>query len=86
MLEVFYETATKTVTAWRNEGFFLQRKRGYRTKRISRQGIRPVREGEAKVMLDILPPSDEGATVRDYIYDGVTQTLILRPEMAQERG
>jgi len=65
MLEVFYEKKTKIVTAWRSEG---------------RQGIRPVREGEAKVMLDIKPPSVEGASVRDYIYDETSNTLKLRPD------
>ena len=65
MLEIFYEAATKVVTAWRSEG---------------KQGIRPVRDGEAKVMLDILPPSNEGASVRDYLYDETTMTLKLRPD------
>ncbi|KKM87592.1 hypothetical protein LCGC14_1267290 [marine sediment metagenome] len=41
MLEVFYEKSTKIVTAWRGE---------------SRQGKRPVRDGEAIVMLDIPIP------------------------------
>lgn len=64
MLEIFYKTATKIVTAWRSEG---------------KQNIRPVRVGEAKVMLDILPPSNEGASVRDYLYDEATSTLKLSP-------
>lgn len=82
MLEVFYEIATKTVTAWRSEGSFLQRRRGYRTKRVSRQGIRPVREGEAMVMLDILAPTGENVTARNYIYDEVSKNLKQKAERA----
>ncbi len=62
MLEVFYEKATKIVTAWRSEG---------------RQDMRPVRDGEAMIMLNILPPSNKGASVRDYLYDEATGTLQL---------
>ncbi|MBA7564249.1 hypothetical protein ES708_05911 [subsurface metagenome] len=65
MLEVFYEKATKIVTAWRSEG---------------RQDIRKKRKGEGRVWLGILPPSDEGAWVRDYILDKKTKTLKLRPD------
>ena len=64
MLEVFYETATKIATAWRSEG---------------RQDVRPVREGESRVMLDILPPSNPNASVRDYLYDESMQSLELGP-------
>ncbi len=62
MLEVFYIKATKQVTAWRSEG---------------RQGKRPVREGEARIMLDIKAPSN---TARDYVYKSLTKTLELRPD------
>ena len=62
MLEVFYLEADKQVTAWRSEG---------------RQGSRPVRDGEAKVMLDIaaLP-----GTATDYVYNNTGKTLELRPD------
>ena len=63
MLEVYYEEATKVIIAWRGEG---------------RQGIRPVRDGEARVVLDISPPSSEGASVRDYVLDNTT--IKLRPD------
>ncbi len=62
MLEVFYIEATKQVTAWRSEG---------------RQGVRPVRKGEAKAMLDIKAPA---STARDYVYKGLAKTLELRPD------
>lgn len=65
MLEVFYETTTKVVTAWRSG---------------DKQGIRPVREGETKIMLGIVPPSDDRAAGRDYIYDEGSGTLQLRPD------
>lgn len=65
MLEVFYEKATKIVTAWRSEG---------------RQNLRKNRRGEAKVMLNITPPSDAGTSARDYILDKKTKTLKLRPD------
>lgn len=67
MLEVFYKTTTKIVTAWRSEG---------------RQGIRPIRDGEAKVILDVIPPFNQGASVVDYILDKVSGTVQLRPDFA----
>ena len=63
MLEVFYETETKIITAWRSVG---------------RQGTRQTRNNESRAMLDIEPPRNEGASVRDYILDG--QTVKLRPD------
>ncbi|TET43438.1 MAG: hypothetical protein E3J66_01945 [Dehalococcoidia bacterium] len=60
MLEIFYEVATKIVTAWRSEG---------------RQGTRPILEGETKAMLDIEPPRDPRPSCRDYIFDGVSIKL-----------
>ena len=62
MLEIFYLKAGKQVTAWRSEG---------------RQGSRPVRDGEAKVMLNIaaLP-----GTATDYVYNKTGKALELRPD------
>ena len=68
MLEVFYNESTNVVTAWRSEG---------------RQGIRPLRDGEAKVMLDIKPPD---GTANNYIYDGAKLSLnpdYIKPEPAR---
>jgi len=64
MLEVFYETETKIITAWRSE---------------SRIGIRQIRDGERRILLAINPPFDEGAATRDYLYDVSTQELNLNP-------
>lgn len=68
MLEVFYETETKIVTAWRSGG---------------RIGIRELRKGESKCLLDIEPPSIEGAGCRDYLYDEATQSLIDNPDYVE---
>ncbi len=67
MLEVFYETESKIVTAWRSG---------------DRIGIRKLRDDESKVLLDIETPTN-GATVRDYLYDEATQRLILNPDYVE---
>lgn len=71
MLEVFYETKSKIVTAWR---------------RKKRQGIRPIRRGETRVMLDCEVPYDRGAGSRDYLYDDVNKTIMLRPDYVEPKS
>lgn len=68
MLEVFYEVETKIVTAWRSG---------------SRIDIRELRDGESKVLLDIDPPSVEGATARDYLYDEASANIGLNPDYVE---